>query len=77
MIRRLNIIIIVYLLFIVTACSIVDNKARPNTKKYLISDIDTKLSDSYKNKVSYIEKSYNNEMDEDLSNYVAIDSNKI
>jgi len=74
MIRRLNIIIIVYLLFIVTACSIVDNKARPNTKKYLISDIDTKLSDSYKNKVSYIEKSYNNEMDEDLSNYVAMNS---
>jgi general secretion pathway protein D len=72
--RILNCIFIGYSLFILTACSIVDNKARPNTKKYLISNIDNKLSNSSEEKISYIEESYNNKMDDDLSHYVALNS---
>jgi len=67
-------IVIMYLLFINSACSIVDNRARPDTKKYLIPNIDSQLSAPSNENISYVEESYNNEMDEDLSNYVGINS---
>jgi general secretion pathway protein D len=55
----------------IISCSIVDSQMRPNTKKYIISNLDDRKLSNLEQEVSYTEESYNSEMDEDLSNYVS------
>ncbi|CAA6819803.1 MAG: General secretion pathway protein D [uncultured Sulfurovum sp.] len=64
-----SIFICVFICVGITGCSIIDSNNRPNTKQYVLNDIDDKLS--FENKeVSYVEDSLTEDMVEDLSSYV-------
>jgi len=68
--------LLIYFLFYITGCSIIDTNNRPDTNKYLINNVEDKLSVG-KKEISYIQDSYSEDMVEDLSSYVVNDTRNI
>jgi len=60
-------------LFLISGCTLVNDNAKPDTKKHLLQGIDNQVSQTESSNL-YSESSSNEEMVEDLSNYVSLSS---